>query len=172
MVEDSLKSGSSDYFPPVFREVQSFRNNKLIWVSYVVLIIASAFLIYAMADQHSKNKPFFPLLLPLGFIVLIFFFTFNLRLVIEITPYELRFKMIPLMFKKKVYQLTEIEKCELVVYKPIAEYGGWGIRRGREMWAYNVYGNRGVVVYLRSGKKFLLGSQKPEELARSLMQPL
>ncbi len=40
------------------------------------------------------------------------------------------------------------------------------------MWAYTVFGNRGVIVYLKSGKSFLLGSQRPEELARSIVQPL
>ena len=55
-----------------------------------------------------------------------------------------------------------------MTYRPIMEYGGRGIRFGRQGMAYNVGGNRGVKIKLKNGKQALVGSQKPEELQRAL----
>ena len=48
------------------------------------------------------------------------------------------------------------------------DYGGWGIRRGRRGWAYNVSGNRGVLLQLENEKTLLIGSQRPDELAAAI----
>ncbi len=53
-------------------------------------------------------------------------------------------------------------------YRPILEYGGWGIRYGLRGRAYNVSGNRGLRVELTNGKHILFGSAKPEELKLAL----
>ena len=59
----------------------------------------------------------------------------------------------------------DIVSAMAVTYRPIREYGGWGIRRGRAGWCYSVSGNRGVMLELRDGKRLLIGSQRAEELA-------
>lgn len=53
-------------------------------------------------------------------------------------------------------------------YSPLGEYGDWGIRRGRGGRAYNVKGNRGVRLVLRTGKKVLIGSRYPERLITAI----
>ena len=40
------------------------------------------------------------------------------------------------------------------------DYGGWGIRFRYKAKAYNVKGNEGVKVYLKTGRHILFGSQK------------
>ena len=54
-------------------------------------------------------------------------------------------------------------------YRPIWEYGGWGIRcsfgKGK---AYNVSGNKGVQLVFKSGKRLLIGSQRADELEEAL----
>ena len=62
----------------------------------------------------------------------------------------------------------DIERVEAVQYRPVVEYGGWGIRRGRKGWAYNVSGNRGVRLEFRDGSHLLIGSQHPVELAAAI----
>jgi hypothetical protein len=52
------------------------------------------------------------------------------------------------------------------------QYGGRGIRRGRHGWAYTVSGNRGVKLILAGGEQFLIGSQRPEELAAAIQKRL
>jgi hypothetical protein len=53
-------------------------------------------------------------------------------------------------------------------YRPIRDYGGWGIRYGRNGKAYNVSGNRGVMLEFSHGQKLLIGSQKPGDLANAI----
>jgi len=50
-------------------------------------------------------------------------------------------------------------------YNALLEYGGWGIRVGRDGRAFNMRGGLGVQLVLRSGQRVLIGSQRPEELA-------
>jgi len=45
---------------------------------------------------------------------------------------------------------------------------GWGIHYTTRGWLYNVSGYGAVAVTLRNGKRFCLGSDEPEELARQL----
>ncbi|MHB8104741.1 MAG: SdpI family protein [Dehalococcoidales bacterium] len=58
----------------------------------------------------------------------------------------------------------EIASVELMDFAPIADFGGYGIRRNKEMWAYYMRGNKGIKLTTTNGKKFLIGSDKPEEL--------
>ncbi len=58
----------------------------------------------------------------------------------------------------------DIEDASLLEFSPLADFGGWGIRRGKGMWAYFFEGTRGVVIRKRNGKKYMIGSNNPEEL--------
>lgn len=74
-----------------------------------------------------------------------------------------RFK--PFIFRWRKISKNDIQSWEVRKYDPIGEYGGWGIRltlsNGK---AYNVKGDQGLQLHLKSGKKMLIGTQKPEEL--------
>ena len=74
-------------------------------------------------------------------------------------------------FTRKTIMISEIEKAYAREYRPIGEYGGWGVRFGFAGGrAYNAYGNRGVQLELKSGKKVLIGSQRAEELAEAIVR--
>ncbi|MEM7206398.1 MAG: hypothetical protein AAF434_01110 [Pseudomonadota bacterium] len=47
---------------------------------------------------------------------------------------------------------------------------GWGIRRTRTGWLYNVTGRKAVLIKLKSGKNFILGCEQPDALVRALLQ--
>jgi hypothetical protein len=66
--------------------------------------------------------------------------------------------------------LADIRSAIEVRYDPAAEYGGYGIRSGAKRLAYIASGNRGVQVELSDGRKLLIGSERPGELARSIIQ--
>ncbi len=57
-----------------------------------------------------------------------------------------------------------------VDYRPIRDYGGWGIRIGWKRRAYNARGCHGVRIDYEDGHHVLLGSQTPERLAEALRQ--
>jgi hypothetical protein len=63
----------------------------------------------------------------------------------------------------------EIEECAARRYRPILEFGGWGIRVGWRKRAYNVSGNLGVQLVLAGGRRVLIGSQRPAELAAEIL---
>ena len=56
-----------------------------------------------------------------------------------------------------------------VTYRPIRDYGGWGLRRTlRGDRAYNASGNRGVRLEFADGRHVLVGSQNPDRLDRAV----
>src|SRR5439155_20947166 len=91
----------------------------------------------------------------------------ELELVTEVRDdvLEIRFRG---LFVRRAIPLAEIRHFEARTYRPIREYGGWGVRRGAAGMAYNVSGKRGVELWLADGKSPLIGSQRPEELALAL----
>ena len=48
------------------------------------------------------------------------------------------------------------------------DYGGWGIKYGLKGLAYNISGNFGIQLELKSGSKILIGTQKPDEVKKLL----
>jgi hypothetical protein len=73
-------------------------------------------------------------------------------------------------FVHREIRFQDIRRCAARTYRPIREYGGWGIRAGRRGTAYNVSGNRGVQLELANGKPVLIGSQRAEELAQAIQK--
>lgn len=62
--------------------------------------------------------------------------------------------------------MASIRRVEVVQYRPVLDYGGWGIRRGRDgERVLNARGDRGVRLHLVDGSKILIGSQRAEQLA-------
>ena len=134
----------------------------LAWACFVMQVVlgipfgnvpAPDWVIYAIAG-------FFGVLFPLFFL--------SLRLVTEVRGDVLKVRFAPL-WPRRIH-MHEIESCEARIYKPIREYGGWGIRwtpwAGR---AYNVRGNRGVQIVLRNGKRLLIGTKRSAELERAIL---
>jgi hypothetical protein len=93
----------------------------------------------------------------------------TVRLVTDIRSGELSVGLQGLWRRRRV-PLAGIRSAVEVRYDPAAEYGGYGIRSGAKGLAYIASGNRGVQVELNDGRKLLIGSQRPEELARSIVQ--
>jgi hypothetical protein len=83
----------------------------------------------------------------------------ELELVTEVRDdvLEIRFRG---LFVRRAIPLAEIRHFEARTYRPIREYGGWGVRRGSAGMAYNVSGKRGVELRLADGKSLLIGSQR------------
>lgn len=89
------------------------------------------------------------------------------RLEVRVQQGQLEYAWYPLI--DRAVQLSDIKSAEAKTYRPIMEYGGWGLRwGGRRGWAYSMRGNRGVFIECHDGKCFLLGSQKADELADAI----
>jgi hypothetical protein len=64
--------------------------------------------------------------------------------------------------------IAEIARAEAVSYRPIRDYGGWGIRGTRARRALTTRGDRGVLLIRTNGSTLLIGSQQPRELLAAL----
>ncbi len=77
-------------------------------------------------------------------------------------------RFFPFIPKFKFYPWETISVSVVRKYSPLMEYGGWGVRWGRNGTAYNVKGNKGLQLKFKNGKALLIGTQKAEELQRVL----
>jgi len=62
----------------------------------------------------------------------------------------------------------DIVGLEVKRYRPLIDYGGWGVRLGPAGWAYTTGGNVGVKLRLRKGLPVLVGSARPQELEAAI----
>jgi len=160
-----------------FREVQQFRQKWLL----ISLAGASLCLIilfgYGMIKQLVfgypwGNRPMSdmaiaivgPIMILMGIGLPMLFY--KMKLLTEVREDGVHINFVPLSRQTVLFE--NIVSCEVRTYKPIREYGGWGVRYGWAGKAYNVSGNRGVYLKLSSGKGLLIGSQRPEELAQAI----
>ena len=90
-----------------------------------------------------------------------------LRLRTEVSPTGLRVRFPP--FVDREIPFAEIRRVQSRTYRPLREYGGWGIRwGGRGRMAYNVSGNKGVEVELTDGRSVMVGSRRADQLAEAI----
>jgi hypothetical protein len=66
--------------------------------------------------------------------------------------------------------MSDIRLAEAVQYRPVRDYGGWGIRGLGRRRALNMRGDRGVLLTRQDGSTLLIGSQRPRELLTALAQ--
>jgi len=85
---------------------------------------------------------------------------------IEISDMELKWYF-GFGFPRKRVPLSEVVSAEVVRN---SAWNGWGIHFTSRGWLYNVSGYGAVCVTLRNGKRFCLGSDEPEALARELVK--
>jgi len=98
------------------------------------------------------------------FVVLVliasFIFFYVMKLEYRITDEKIDYKYFPFHRKWRSIDRTEVASISFVKYSALKEYGGWGIKYGRKGIAYNVSGNYGIFVELKSGKTMMLGTVK------------
>jgi hypothetical protein len=104
-----------------------------------------------------------PLLFIPAAIVLLAAWNFH-SLRIEIEDGELRWRFGPGWIRRRV-RLADIESVKIVRTSFLE---GWGIHYSRFGWLYNVSGFDAVAITLRNGKRFCLGTDEPQVLAREL----
>ncbi len=160
----------------IFREEQRFP----LWLrlslvfSMVFVVVLSGF---ALRDAVSKQgtDELLPIILltvvsmiilPMAVAVLFLI----MKLETEVRSDGLYVRFFPIHLRYKKFTAEDLGEYYARTYRPILEYGGWGIRyslskRGK---AYNVSGNKSVQLVLKNGKRLLIGSQKPDELAEAI----
>jgi hypothetical protein len=154
-----------------FKEVQHFNQ----WWIWVIIAFCWGFWIWQFVQQIIMGIPFgdnpmsnlgviltgiFPVAISLLFRLL------TLETLVDDEGVKCRFK--PFQKKFKVFRPEEIESFEVRKYSPIKDFGGWGIRYGRNGKAFNVSGNQGLFLELKGRKNFMIGTQVPDSLRHAV----
>ncbi|MDH3227573.1 MAG: hypothetical protein OEM67_10870 [Thermoleophilia bacterium] len=59
---------------------------------------------------------------------------------------------------------TEVLSATSIQYRPLVEFGGWGVRGVGKRKAWTARGDRAVSLELTEGRQLLIGSDRPERL--------
>ena len=151
----------------LFREEQYFD-----WRVYAMVASVEALTTLALLRRNPWSTELI-LGLVIGTGLLLFLAFLVLRMTTEVTPTDVRvwFGWVPIY--RRVVPLGDIRRIEPTTFRPIADYGFWGVRSGRDgERALIARGNRGVRLELVDGSLLLIGSQRPEELAQALQSTL
>lgn len=156
-----------------FYELQKFKQKPLIVLVVVAALFPFAFFVYGYFIQTIEHIPFGNkplsdqgLLISMGlsivYAVAILWLFFSSKLETYVTRLGIHVRLFPFM-KFKTYNFDSIKRFSVREYRPLLDYGGWGIRIGPAGRAFNVYGKIGIQIVFKDGTKLLIGTQKPEE---------
>ena len=116
---------------------------------------------------YEESQGFSPWLYVLiGAVLLLIAGILSWRMRTTVTPERLTVRYGPIGALRVA--ISDIARAEAVVYRPIRDYGGWGLRGWGRRRAVNARGDRGVLVVRRDGSTVLVGSQDPRALLEAL----
>ena len=148
----------------IFREVQRF--GLWIWAAIIVETVGVMTAIVIARLERNTTLAVLVILVILTLPIVVLFLI--LRLETEVRPDGLYVRLYPFHISYRKFVRQDIEEYYACEYRPIRDYGGWGIRYGLKGKAYNVSGKKGVQLVFKSGKRLLVGSQRPEELVKAI----
>ncbi len=163
----------------LFKEEQRFTQ----WWLWLIIIssalISTVPFMIGIYTQEVLGKPWgnnpgstgllvFVLVLDLVVMLGIIWMFLKMSLQVEVKENVIYFRFPPLIFKWKQIRREEIESFELRSYRPVSEYGGWGIKGTMKNRAYNVSGNTGIQFKLKDGRRILFGTQKSQAFKYAL----
>lgn len=156
-----------------FTETQHFKQ----WWLWLIVTGITALHLYGLYQQFYLGKPFGDnpasdeglILFSLVPLLLILLF-FVLRLDTRIDETGVHYRFFPFHISYRTKQWKDIEKAYVPHYKPLYEYGGWGIRGFGRDRALNVSGNIGLQLQMNNGDKLLIGTQEGEEVKQILLK--
>lgn len=154
----------------LFEETQQFRQPWLWSLMIGVFLFAAASFGWALVSETEKaGRGIIPAIAFGAIWIGTALFLLVLRLTVRVDQDQLHIRFFP--FVNRHILLEDIARWEARTYRPILEYGGWGVRCSwSKGMAYNVSGNQGVQLELANGKRLLIGSQRPDELALAITQ--
>lgn len=154
----------------VYREEQWFARWVYALMAVVTGVVGIAIYLAAFGPEAAappEPSGQWPMVMMLGLSLPPLLVVGLLKMTTQVSPTELHvwFGLVPTY--RHVLALDSIRGVEVVRYRPLLDCGGWGIRRHRGGGrVLNARGDRGVRLTLDDGSHLLIGSQRPEELAR------
>ncbi|MYI06381.1 MAG: hypothetical protein F4059_03410 [Gemmatimonadetes bacterium] len=91
-----------------------------------------------------------------------------IRLDVEVRADHIFIAFGPVNLVRKRIRFSDIESVRALTYRPLLEFGGWGIRWRPGRTAWSIRGNQAAAVTLSSSKQIYVGSQHPQRLAGAI----
>ena len=143
----------------IFYEKQQFRH---VWIWLILILILLILLIPIISGVFGVFLNI--ILLMIGYCFIWLFY--SMKLITEIKKDGIQITFTP--FTNFIIPFNKIRSYKIREYRPILEYGGWGIRINRTGKAYTVSGKIGMHIELSNGKEILIGTENPYKFLQSL----
>ncbi len=140
--------------------IERYQHTQIGYLIIILLATGLLFIVYFMA-VHGFNWIAFSALALIG-VCLVLFAT--LTVVIEEEVLRIRFGS---GIIRKEFPLKDVESWQ-VVKNPW--YYGWGIRLIPHGWLYNVSGSYAVEIRMKTGKRYRIGTDVPNDLEKAIRQ--
>lgn len=151
-----------------FKEEQRF-TQWWVWALISIAPFAVLVMVYLTSEDVRGDTTEWLLIVITSCVVLPVVLFLSMRLDTTITAEGITYRFLPFHLRNRTIAWSDIAKAYLRIYRPIAEYGGWGIKGGFGSGiAYNVKGNLGLQIELKNGKRILLGTQRGSEIEMML----
>lgn len=100
--------------------------------------------------------------------ILICFLFFSIRLSFTLNKAGIYYRYFPFHLREYFIPWENVISAEGRKYKPLSEYGGWGIKGRKKNRAFNISGSFGLQLELIDGRKILFESNNSEGLENAL----
>jgi hypothetical protein len=158
-----------------YRYQEEIAFHPVVKIAYFAMLLTLVVFALGERDHSGSLLVFLPLAVILVAIPLLFG-----RLVFEVQEESIRIRFGYVGWPGRIVPLGDVERTEVVTYRPIRQFGGWGIRGGRFQGeftgVYSMRGNRGLLLFLTQDtrvflfrtRRLLVGSQEPERLQQAI----
>jgi hypothetical protein len=150
-----------------FYEEQTFTQKWLVLIQYFILLLTLALSLAAIMTHRARPLPG-----ALPFIAACLFILFfrSIKLQTKITDEGIYYRFLPFHLRYRTIRKTDIAGIRVTVYHPLRDYGGWGIRYGKNGKAFTIKGDKGIFILLNTKRSLLIGTSQPLEVEKRLKE--
>ena len=146
-----------------FHEEQRFGR----WVWILIAVVAVPVFIGALGAARSGVGSVVAILVGPATIVAVLVLLALAKLVTDIDERGIHISF-HLLWPTRHIPLEDVQRAHATKYRPLVDYGGWGVRLSWKGWAFNTGGAEGVLVETKSGKRIMIGSRHAKELEAAI----
>jgi len=158
--------------PVFFKEVQHVRQR---WI-WTIVVVISILTWYIFVQQVILDTPFGknPVSNRMIIIVWLVFgvglpaFIISARIETKVSTDGIYLRFFPWQRTFRKIAFDDLQVAQARNYRPLLEFGGWGIRKNRQGRAYTISGTFGVQLLFNNEPPLLIGSNHPNELCSAI----
>lgn len=157
----------------VFQEVQRFKNPIILVVLPAVQLLFGVGLFYQviLKQPFGENPVEDWILIAINAFIFLLIVLFLLsKLEVHMDQLGITYRFFPFQRKSTTIPWEEVLKPEVRTYSPIGEFGGWGLRGGKNNRCYTMYGTMGIDVLMKNGRRLLIGTQKAMDARKAVKE--